>query len=206
MKDREIFERTIPEPTTLLGLRLKPLALGHLILLHRVESAFMLGGEQSYDDLALSVFICSRSYEEALEAFDDPGLPREMERWAKKLTKRGPIHLPVKCKEFVEYLDRNDLNFKKDRDFVCEEDRTRKVALPMVHTIRAKLQSRMHFSDSEIMNRSWALCLLDYFILLDSDGVVQLTDKDALKIVVEEAQAAGAKLLERIKEGKVKWQ
>jgi hypothetical protein len=213
MKDRDIFERTSPAPTTLLGLKLRPFALGHLILLHRVESAFAVGGLPSYDDLALAVFICSRPYADALAGFSDPDLPREMKRWARKLTHPGwfgrfrqpqPIDLPAKWAEFQDYLDRNSLRFEKGKDFITDDSRTRKVELPFVHAVRVRLQSKMRFSDAEILDRSWALCLLDYFILADADGVLQLTGElsESAMHVIRETQAIADRLSAMAKEGK----
>lgn len=201
MKDREIFERTIPEPTTLLGLKLLPLSLGHIILLHRIESAFVLGGKPSYDDLATSVFICSRTYQDAVDGFSDPSLPRQMHRWARKLTGSGwfrkgkPINLSEKWKAFDDYLDRNTLIFKSGKDYAANGE-GRKVYLPMVHSIRVKLQSRMHFSDADILDRSWALCILDYHILCDMDGHIQLTDEDVVKNLIADTQAIGDRVAE----------
>ncbi len=205
MNEREIFEKLTPEPTTVLRLRLKPFSLGHLILLHRVESVFVFGGTPSYEDLALCVFICSRTYEEAVEGFEDPGLPREMERWADKLTGRRwwrsgkPINLPEKWLLFSKYLDLNCIQLEEGKDYVADTENTRKVHLPLVHTVRVKLQSRMGFSDTEILNRPWAWCLFDYFTLADMEGIIVMGHAEAARAAIAEAQAVAEKVLKKMR-------
>ena len=202
MKGREIFERTIPEAWTVLRLPLLPLSLGHVELLNRFDSAFMVGRAPDYDDLALSVFICSRDYEEALEGLSDPpSLLKEMARWKKKV---GEIDLDEKCDLFRGYLNAHELRLEKGKDYVTSSEGTRSVGVPFVHLVRVKLQSRMHFSDADIRNRSWALCLLDYYVLADLDGVIALTDEDRLKVAVTDAQSIAGKVAELLKAGKVR--
>jgi hypothetical protein len=62
----------------------------------------------------------------------------------------------------------------------------------------------MRFSDAEILDRSWALCLLDYFILADADGVLQLTGElsESAMHVIRETQAIADRLSAMAKEGK----
>jgi hypothetical protein len=207
MKEREIFEKLTPEPTTLLSLKLRPFSLGHLILLHRIESAFVFGGLPSYDDLALSVFICSRTYEEAVAGFEDPGLRREMRRWAKKVhgitwwrPNGKPIDLAEKWKLFHEYLNLNCIRLEAGKDYIADEENTRRVHLPVVHTVRVKLQSRMGFSDSEILNRPWSWCLFDYFVLADiADGIISMGHQEAAKAAISEAQAVAEKVLKKMR-------
>lgn len=217
MKEREIFEKLTPEPTTLLGLKLLPFSLGHLLLLHRVESAFVMGGRPEYEDLALAVFICSRTYEDALSGFSDPTLPEQMEQWAHMVSgekwsakrkrwegKGTPIDLDAKCLAFNDYLHRHNLVLEEGKDFIFGEAGSgRKIALPFAHVVRVKLQSRMRFSDAEIFNRAWALCLLDYYALADLDGAIALTDGESIKRALKEAQQAADKVAELVKVGKL---
>jgi hypothetical protein len=207
MNDSNIFERTIPSSWQILGLKLQPFALGHLVLLERFGSAFV-GGKPNpnpFTDLALAVFICSRSYDQALADVADPDLPSEMERWEQEVAKQSdgkPIPISEKLSLFTDYLNAHDLRFEKDKDYTAAEN-SRGINIPFVHAVRVKLQSRMHFSDSEIFNRPWALCLLDYYILADMDGMIALTDRDALKTAVADAMAIADKLALLLKEGKV---
>ncbi len=205
MKGREIFQRTIPEPWTILGLKLRTLSLGHILLLERFESAF-LGYQRSdnpFEELAMAVFICSSTYEEAVEGMGNPTTPKVFQKWAKKL---GVIDIAEKWKLFEEYLRSQELRFESGLDYVtATEGGTRSMRIPFAHAVRVKLQSRMSFSDVEILNRPWALCVLDYYVLADMEGIIALTDEDKLRIVVADTQAIGARVAELLKAGKVRF-
>lgn len=212
MKEAEIFARLTPEPTTLLGLKLLPLRLGHLRLLHRIGSAFVVDAEPSYEGLAAAVFICSRSYEDAIEGFADPDLSNQMDIWARKVHgqrwngkrwvgKAKPIDLGVKWLAFDAYLQRNDLRLREGEDYqVADKENTRSVYAPFVETVRVKLQSRMHFTDSEILNRPWAWCMLDYYLLADSDSLIAIGVQEATREAIADSQAVAARALEKLKE------
>lgn len=212
MKEWHIFERIFPEPWTILGLKLLPLKLGHIHHLHRIDSPFIAVDsspkltQAPYEALAAAVFICSRSYEETIRASDDPTTPKAMRRWSRKVhgatcfRKGKPIDILAKWKMFQQYLDANSLRFEEGKDYYIDSDRTRTMALPFVHAVRIKLQSRMHFSDSEIMNRGWALCVLDYHGLCDIDGVIQLGGREATQDAIAEAQSVAKRVAEKLKE------
>lgn len=195
MRFAAYYEAAIPEPATILGLKLRPLSLGHLILLNRVESSFVVGGVPDFDDLALSVLICSLSYLEGIEALDDPDLSEFMRLWHRKLTWRGwfkrrqPINLAEKCEQFRRYVETAS-NYP---DFSCHSD-GREIRAPLVQVVRVRLLSSMHCTEDEILNRPWGLCLWDYMTLLDLEGSIELVDSQELN----EAQEKAAKLLRQI--------
>jgi len=84
----DFYSVAIPEPTTILGLRLRPFSLGHVLLLHRVKSSFVTEGEpQTLDDIALSVLLCALSYDDgcALLNRSKRSLDRLFIRWHRKL-------------------------------------------------------------------------------------------------------------------------
>jgi hypothetical protein len=86
MRGAEFFNAAVPDPVDLLGFRLRPLSAGHIILLTRIESGFITGGDITWDDLAASVFICTQTFENATRAFYDPRLPKMMKAWHDRLS------------------------------------------------------------------------------------------------------------------------
>lgn len=56
----------LPDPVTVLGLRLRPFCIGHAILLQRLGNPFWASGQATADDLAVAAMICSRTYEDGL--------------------------------------------------------------------------------------------------------------------------------------------
>jgi len=49
----DFYSVAIPEQRQILGLKLRPLSLGHVIILHRIESAFLCEGIPDYQELAM---------------------------------------------------------------------------------------------------------------------------------------------------------
>lgn len=198
----------VPEPWTILGLKLRPFSLGHIILLHRIESAFVTAGIPTYDDLALSVFICSRTYEEALAAFDDKGLGRFMSAWARALTggdkwavrwgwrKGKVIDLASNCRDFANYISAHS----KIPSYDFNPADFSQMDCPEVQLVKVRLMREMHFTESELLNRCWALCLWDYVTLQASEGKVKMIAAQAK----EDALSIANELLAKIQAGKVK--
>lgn len=197
------YKAAIPDPCRLLGLKLRPLSLGHLLLLRRVGSAFVTGGRPGYDDLALSVFICSQTYEEGCAALDDPELPAFMARWQRRLCnqfgllyviglrKEQPIDLPAKALEFTEYMKAGS----EHPDFTWNEDGGKAIDAPIEQIVKVKLMSCTALTESEILNRPWSLSLWDYITLKVLDGQVEFSDAEE----IEHAQAMAAKLAEKLR-------
>jgi hypothetical protein len=50
-----------------IGLRMVPFTVGHAILLHRLGSPFVIGGQASASDLIEAVVVCSQSAEESVK-------------------------------------------------------------------------------------------------------------------------------------------
>ncbi len=193
----------IPEPTTLLGLKLRPFSLGHLLLLHRIKSFF--AGEDdrlTYEDLALSVLICSQTYEQAIAYFDDKDLVKFMQRWADRLTGRGIltrlgirplriIQLEDKAADFASYMQRGVRKLTYSNKSEGDE-----IPLPLVQIVRVTLlQEFGGLTDAELMNRPWGLCIEDYITIHTLKGNVRMFDPSALESAQAAAKAAYEKMV-----------
>lgn len=202
-----IFCAIAPARWTILGLRLRPFALGHLILLKRIGSPFVCDGK-ALDLFALqtAVFICSRSYEEALDGIDDPGLTRAFARWRGKLFGHWwwprRISLVEKWLAFESYMREGDW-----APALKASENTRRVGLPFEQAVRVKLMERLGLKDSEVMNRGWAMCKSDFYTLQDTDGVLTVYDDAALDELRRMREQA-AEFDRRLKTGEVqvRWQ
>lgn len=189
----DFYQAAIPEPYTILGLRLRPYSLGHIILLHWVKSAFVLGTKPGMEDLVTSVFICTQTYEEAIRALDNPKLPKFMLRWERKI---GRFDFDLKAKEFADYI----LAHSKAPLFKLEEGKTRPNACPLVQSVKIALLSETNLTETEILNRCWSLCLWDFITLLCRTGKVDIMDGVAL----QDAQAVADKLARKFNPGVAK--
>lgn len=60
--DRVFLQAAMATPPTVLGVRLRPLSIGHAYLLRAIGSPFTVGGSVDRTDLAAAVLICSRGW------------------------------------------------------------------------------------------------------------------------------------------------
>lgn len=176
MNESRFYEPYIqPWSTTILRVRLKPLSLGHLILLHGIESSFVVGGEHSFDDLASSIFICSKTFDEAVAGFHDPKLPKIMTKWAKKL---GVFDFAEKCALFAEYIREGT---EAPHHQIPESDGPiTPIQCPSVQLVKVTLMTKCGFHERDLLDRPWRLCLLDFLTLKAMEGRAQFLDEETL--------------------------
>ena len=106
----DYYQAAVPDGWQILGVKLRPLSLGHLILLKRYGSAFVVGGIPTEADLVLSVLICSRTYEEALELVESGRFKQEAKKLEKALRVCGDVQ--ARCEWFNDYINEG-LNISK---------------------------------------------------------------------------------------------
>ncbi len=198
---------SIPRPPKVLGLQLKPFALGHVILLNFIESAFVTGGVPDYSDLAISTLLCASTYEEGCSHLFNPDTERSMRVWAEKLTgmnrlsvrlgivKPRTIDLVKEVSKFLEYYQEST----QSRSYEYKEEDFSTVECQQVQIVKLSLMRDLHISEKDIMDRPWALCMDDYITLRALNGHVRLVDKEGR----EKALAAANELAERIRKGEI---
>jgi hypothetical protein len=191
----EYYAQAIPEPIFCLGLQLKPLTVGHLLLLNRLESAFVCEHKPDADpfqELALGVAVCAQSYADGVAMLHDPKTPMAMALWAQRLTRtrfidrllrRHPriIDIAAECDTFREYMRSNT----KVPHYTYNPKDSVEIACPSVQQVRACLQRAFGLSDDAILNRSWQQCLWDFVTLKALDNQIQMTDPEAITSALE---------------------
>lgn len=192
-----------PEPWTILGLRLRPFSLGHIHLLHRFESAFVdPDGQPGIGDLILACFICSRRYQDTLDALEDERLERFLSSWRQRLARptlwhrlrlRRPVKIdwPTKLESFVRYM-RDGSTYPT---FSVADQPSQPCLVPLPLIVRMTLMSKAGLTDERLMDRPWGLCLWEYITVKSFDGSVRLVDSDALR----EAYDAAKRMAEGLK-------
>lgn len=70
-----------------LGLRLRPLTVGHALLLHRLDSPFLSGGVVDLPALMEAVLVCSLSVPDAIDALESRWRHLVTRRWLWKIRK-----------------------------------------------------------------------------------------------------------------------
>jgi hypothetical protein len=64
----DILTATAKTPPMVLGIRMAPFTVGHAILLHRMGSPFVVGGDATAQDLVEAAVICSQEPRESIKA------------------------------------------------------------------------------------------------------------------------------------------
>lgn len=70
-----------PGNVKILGVRIRPLTLGHVVLLSRVGNSLAVGGRESFDDLVSAVQICSRNWTDGLALIRRPPSQFRLRWW-----------------------------------------------------------------------------------------------------------------------------
>lgn len=201
------YRAQLPDTQIILGLPLRPLSLGHLILLTRMQSPFIVGGEPDWSTLAASVLICAQTYEEALSDMDDPKMDRFMRKWYERITGNGSwlirlrfkapnvLNLVDACEAFRAYLESSI----KGPNFSYDPSSFRPLNCPSEQVVKVALMRDLHFTESEVLNRSWLLCLWDYTTLRMLSGQVEIVDDEA----IQSAKDVAEELMRLVKEGRI---
>ena len=180
----EFYTAAIPEPVAILGVRLRPFSLGHVMLLNRFGNAFGTGASPSIEDLIQAIVICSQKYADALADMDNPKLPEIVAAWQRKLAPRNRLGFrsaglgfspAVEIARFTEYV-RAGSSFPLFT--VKENHQGDPMGVPMVQSVKVLLQSKMGFSEADVLDRPWGLCLWDYFTLNAMEGHCKLMDRE----------------------------
>lgn len=176
---------SVPIPRRILGLNLKPLSLGHVILMERFGCALVTGGEPTFADLALGVLICSLTYEDFLAFLNQPDCRKEIQGWGKTI---GLTDLAGKFQLFRDYLDESmaEPAYVKLRDFDESTPGDWK------HNLKVTLMSQLGWTEDRAMNGPLRAALADFYQFAQTEGILRLVQAGEK----EEADANTAKLKE----------
>ncbi len=192
MSHAAFYEPYNQEPFTILGERLLPLSIGHLILLHQQRSCFVTDELRATpSELAFAIFICSRTFEASLEAFSDPTFAKQISKWSTKINKR------LKAEEWTERFKL----FQGYMDFGLRQVTAKPTGLgtdipvdaPSFLVVKVWLMNNTSLTETEILNRPYAACNVEYLIGKACDGQVMLIQDDDLKGAKDRANAFKAK-------------
>lgn len=189
----------VPPRFTVLGMELKPLSLGHKVLLEYIESPFETDGLVDVPDIVLAAMICSRTFEEGVELLMSDDLKRRVSEVAVALQFKGrwpfrrvePIRWPEKVELMRLYFDEHNKCPLFSVDAKAADGSPD--GCPLIQRVRVTLMSKLRLTDSQVMNRSWPLCLWDYLTIISASSSIRIIDKDAeerLRAALEKEVAA----------------
>ena len=97
----KILTETGPPAPVVLGVRLVPYTVGHAILLQRLRSPYVLGGEITSSDLAEAVLVCSQSPLESIKSIKSIWKDLALWLWGKRIQR---MNLIVESDKFQLWL------------------------------------------------------------------------------------------------------
>lgn len=190
-----------PEPCRVLGLKLKPFALGHVELLNRVENVFVapIDGQTDvpFDEVACGSLICSMPYEEGkalcerllgepdfavahtrrMREWGETGiLPPEGETYFQRRKRRKRIATPEQLEEaaliFARYVVSGSHTI--NIQYEVPESDVRNEA-PLHQIVKTHFLFNSCLTESQIMNRPWGLAQSEWMTHMAIQGLALIT-------------------------------
>lgn len=177
---KDYYLAAIPEPFTILGVRLLPFSPGKILLLHRTENVFADGGAVTEEHLATAVWLCAFPFRVALASLDDPKTPAEMKKWRRKL---GRVDWKEAKALFERYVKEGS-TFPRYNPKGNPGDGILQV--PTVQIVRCTLKRW----DESFWDDPWGQLLWDFFTVKGIEGAVDICEQSS----VENAQAVADKV------------
>lgn len=167
----------IPDPYRILGLRLRPLSLGHLLLLQRFNCAFLadLPTTVTKADLLLGVLICSMRPDAFLDFLESRGFVRAVAEWGKKIKK---FDFAAKAELFRQYLS----TALQEPEYIALQPGSDEG--DWVQSLKLTLTTRLGYTDAEAWELPISKALAEYYKLAEAEGL--------LRVLTPEDLAAGA--------------
>lgn len=189
MKFEAYANSCVPTKWTILGLTLKPLSLGHYILMRRLGCRYSADEDTSVDisDLIIGVLICSMSYEEFISFMDDEDFEKEIRKWGKTFTKQvkkdKTFNLYDKFKLFKDYIiDGTQMPLYWEGENVGKASGSHWSL--NVHNV---LVGELGFTNSEALNMPLTQAFAHYFRYLETQGTVEIMRNNEEELIKGEA-------------------
>lgn len=198
-KQLDQFVRSvIPEPYVIMGCRLQPLSLGHLILMKRFECAFGVDDvnrDGHTMDLLVGVAICCRKYHEFLDWYENT---EERDQWIvdwlTAITKEAETNknwkLMNKFSLFNMYR-KEGINVPKFFNENSDDD-SRESGAHWIQNLITMLMSETQYTEDELLDMPVAKALSMYYKVLENNGQItfmadwQIEDEERLVKVQKE--------------------
>jgi hypothetical protein len=192
----------IPEPYTILGVKLLPFSLGHYFLMARFDCGFIDEDPErrgDFTDFLLAVAICSRTYEQFIEFIKDE---KEFNKWCrawgnhvKRLLKDNKVDILGKLLEFKQYM-KHGLPNNEDIKYwnTKESDDAKKSGAHWTQALYTTLISKCGYTDDKALNGPMAKAMWDYLKYVENEGMIQLMEDWEIEQIKAAEKAEGVKV------------
>lgn len=177
----DYYSSILPEQYTVLCRELKPLTLGHLNILQRLDCVPVVDD----DSLILAVLVCSTDATTLEELFNDRFLGMKLWLWKVLMFK---IDWDTAHELFSEYFDLHlsqpswAANHKSSSD--------KRSGTPFNQVLRTTCLSKLNYDCKTVLTTPWQQMLWDYLSYHEAEGNIDIMDVDWRKKQKEEADKA----------------
>ena len=174
----QYVKSAIPDRYTIFGVTLRPLSLGHILLMKRHGCAFAEDKDRtgvSIMDLLIGVAICCRSYREFIDWYNnDDARNAWLTKWYKAIRKQSRekgFSLINKFSLFNMYRKEGieiPLYFDEEED----KDSGKESGAHWTQNIITTLVTEGRFTDEEIYDVPVSKAFAEYFKILENKGII----------------------------------
>jgi hypothetical protein len=148
--------KVFPDRVRVLGVDLAPVTIGHGLLLHRIGSPLVTGGELGNGDLLLGLYVLSRGCREAASDLQTGRAAGVIRKWGRKLggafgwRRAGIEALAGGAKAaLVEYVERS---WEAPELWEEEAGEGKALSAPMLQVLKVRVMSCLHQSEEGALN------------------------------------------------------
>ena len=163
--ESDYLKAVIPHQARVLGQRLRPLSLGHVMVLTRYGSPFLTGERQpQFGDLCFAVWVCMRNWRQLSQGLADSSFKKEVRflRWVGKLRNKGKAAVV-----FVRYLT---LAMQQPSLFFNKVEGAKPTSMTNLQYMKIVLMSKLHKTSEEAMDTVFGEVVFDLAALGEGEG------------------------------------
>lgn len=202
MAHDDFYRAFIPDSFCVLGKKLLPLSLGHLIILNRIGSPFVVQSDDPADvgDLGVAVWVCSRNYRDGCDFIASDDKESTLYKWGSRL-RRNPLFFW--CQRRINWEEA----FAVFKDYIeqgtncpvwgIEENEKRgsyQIDTSPYQIVRSELLHCTSMTDEEILDRPWSVCLWDFISIRAMEGQLRMYDRHTVDDAQRKANEIQARL------------
>lgn len=174
----------IPEPYQILGLRLKPICLGHYIHMERFGVSFANGDPATpagLSDLVMAVAICSMTYEEFPRFLENPHWRKRLKVWGGKCS---IFDIQEKVSLFQRYLEEGSR-----KPIVVFENNSTESGAHWAQCVKLALVE-LGYTASQALNLPLGEAFADFYKRAENAGVLRIVPRAQAGMLQEALEAA----------------
>jgi hypothetical protein len=163
--ENDYLKAVIPHQARVLGQRLKPLSLGHMMVLSRYGSPFVTGDRQPmFGDLCFSIWVCKRNWQGLMRGLSDSSFKKEVRFlwWMGKFRNKGKAILV-----FVQYLSKA---MQQPSLFYNKVDGAKPTSMNNLQYMKIVLMRKLHKTSEQAMDTPFGEIVYDLAALGEGEG------------------------------------